>query len=212
MTSKLLGADLEKLWPLIGDGNSDSATLDNCLELLVAGGYSLPHALMLMIPEAWADNPLMEAKRRAFYEYHAALMEPWDGPAALAFTDGRQIGATLDRNGLRPARFFVTSDDLVVMASEAGVLDVPEERIIRKWRLEPGKMLLVDLERGRIIDDDELKAEIAAAKPYQKWLDQTQIKLEALPDEVDADAAAAGTCCSTGSRPSATRRRICASS
>jgi len=184
MTSKLLGADLEKLWPLIGDGNSDSATLDNCLELLVAGGYPLPHALMLMIPEAWADNPLMEAKRRAFYEYHAALMEPWDGPAALAFTDGRQIGASLDRNGLRPARFFVTSDDLVVMASEAGVLDLPEERIIRKWRLEPGRMLLVDLERGRIIDDDELKEEIASAHPYQAWLDKTQIKLEALPDEV----------------------------
>jgi glutamate synthase (NADPH) large chain len=184
MTSKVLGPDLEKLWPLIGDGNSDSATLDNCLELLVAGGYPLTHALMLMIPEAWADNPLMDRKRRAFYEYHAALMEPWDGPAAIAFTDGRQIGATLDRNGLRPARFFVTSDDLVVMASEAGVLDVPEEHIIRKWRLEPGRMLLVDLERGRIVDDDELKAEISAAHPYQAWLDKTQIKLEALPDEV----------------------------
>ena len=184
MTSKLLGADLEKLWPLIGDGNSDSATLDNCLELLIAAGYPLTHALMMLIPEAWADNPLMDKDRRAFYEYHAALMEPWDGPAALAFTDGRQIGATLDRNGLRPARFFVTSDDLVVMASEAGVLDVPEERIIRKWRLEPGKMLLVDLERGWIIDDAELKSEIARAKPYQKWLDQTQIKLDSLPAEV----------------------------
>ncbi len=184
MSSKLLGADLEKLWPLIGDGNSDSATLDNCLELLIAGGYSLPHALMLMIPEAWAGNELMDPQRRAFYEYHAALMEPWDGPAALAFTDGRQIGATLDRNGLRPARFMVTSDDLVIMASEAGVLDIPEERITRKWRLEPGKMLLVDLERGRIIDDAELKAEIAGAKPYQQWLDETQIKLETLPDEI----------------------------
>ncbi len=184
MTSKLFGKDLEKLWPLIGDGNSDSATLDNCLELLVTGGYSLPHALMLMIPEAWAENPLMDPARRAFYEYHAALMEPWDGPAAIAFTDGRQIGATLDRNGLRPARFIVTSDDLVIMASEAGVLDVPEENIVRKWRLEPGKMLLVDLERGRIIDDDELKSEIAAAKPYQQWLDETQIRIETLPDEV----------------------------
>ncbi len=184
MTSKLLGKDLDKLWPLIGDGNSDSATLDNCLELLIAGGYPLTHALMMLIPEAWADNPLMDKDRRAFYEYHAALMEPWDGPAALAFTDGRQIGATLDRNGLRPARFFVTSDDRVVMASEAGVLDVPEERIIRKWRLEPGKMLLVDLEKGKIIDDDELKSEIARAKPYQKWLDQTQIRLDALPAEV----------------------------
>jgi len=184
MTSPLLGGDLEKLWPLIGDGNSDSATLDNCLELLIAGGYSLPHALMLMIPEAWAGNELMEPQRRAFYEYHAALMEPWDGPAALAFTDGRQIGATLDRNGLRPARFMVTDDDLVIMASEAGVLDVPEARIVRKWRLEPGKMLLVDLEGGRIIDDDELKAEIASAQPYQQWLDETQIKLESLPDEI----------------------------
>jgi glutamate synthase (NADPH/NADH) large chain len=159
MTSKLLGADLAKLWPLIGDGNSDSATLDNCLELLIAGGYPMIHALMMMIPEAWAENPLMDQDRRAFYEYHAALMEPWDGPAALAFTDGRQIGATLDRNGLRPARFLVTSDDHVVMASEAGVLDFPEEKIVRKWRLEPGKMLLVDLAKGRIVDDAELKAE-----------------------------------------------------
>ena len=184
MTSKLLGEDLEKLWPLIGDGNSDSATLDNCLELLIAGGYPLTHALMMMIPEAWADNPMMDKDRRAFYEYHAALMEPWDGPAALAFTDGRQIGATLDRNGLRPARFFVTSDDLVVMASEAGVLDVPEERIIRKWRLEPGKMLLVDLEKGKIVDDSELKGELSRAKPYQAWLDTTQIKLENLPADV----------------------------
>jgi glutamate synthase (NADPH) large chain len=184
MTSKVLGGDLEKLWPLIGDGNSDSATFDNCLELLIAGGYSLPHALMLLIPEAWAGNELMDPARRAFYEYHAALMEPWDGPAAMAFTDGRQIGATLDRNGLRPARFLVTSDDLVVMASEAGVLDIPEKNIARKWRLEPGKMLLVDLERGRIVDDTELKAEICSAKPYQAWLDQTQIKLETLPDEI----------------------------
>jgi glutamate synthase (NADPH) large chain len=184
MTSKLLGDDLEKLWPLIGDGNSDSATVDNCLELLVAGGYSLPHALMLLIPEAWHENELMDPARRAFYEYHAALMEPWDGPASIAFTDGRQIGATLDRNGLRPARFIVTDDDRVIMASEAGVLDVPEERIVRKWRLEPGRMLLVDLERKRIIHDDELKAEIASAKPYQQWLDKAQIKLESLPDEV----------------------------
>jgi glutamate synthase (NADPH/NADH) large chain len=184
MTSKLLGADLDKLWPLIGDGNSDSATLDNCLELLVAGGYPLPHALMMMIPEAWSENPLMDPDRRAFYEYHAALMEPWDGPAALAFTDGRQIGATLDRNGLRPARFLITDDDHVVMASEAGVLNIPEERIVRKWRLEPGKMLLVDLERQCIIDDDELKAEIATAKPYQQWLDKTQIRIESLPDEI----------------------------
>ena len=184
MTSKVLGDDLAKLWPLIGDGNSDSATLDNCLELLLAGGYSLSHALMMMIPEAWSGNKVMFEDRRAFYEYHAALMEPWDGPAAIAFTDGRQIGATLDRNGLRPARFIVTKDDLIVMSSEAGVLEFPEEQIVQKWRLEPGKMLLVDLEKGQIIGDGSLKKEIANARPYQAWLDKTQIRLESLPDEV----------------------------
>jgi len=184
MTSKVLGDDLAKLWPLIGDGNSDSATLDNCLELLLAGGYSLPHALMMMIPEAWSGNKTMFDDRRAFYEYHAALMEPWDGPAAIAFTDGRHIGATLDRNGLRPARFIVTHDDLIVMSSEAGVLEFPEEQIKQKWRLEPGRMLLVDLAEGRIIGDGTLKAKIAQARPYQAWLDETQIRLESLPEEV----------------------------
>ncbi|MCU0894774.1 MAG: glutamate synthase subunit alpha, partial [Rhodospirillales bacterium] len=184
MKSDLLGDDLEKLWPLIGDGASDSATFDNALELLVAGGYSLPHAMMMMIPEAWDANPLMDEKRRAFYEYHAAMMEPWDGPAAVAFTDGRQIGATLDRNGLRPARYIITSDDLVVMASEVGVLRIPEEKIVKKWRLQPGKMFLIDLEQGRIIDDEEVKAQLAAEQPYQRWLDDTQIKVENLPPEV----------------------------
>ncbi|MDA1101529.1 MAG: glutamate synthase large subunit [Proteobacteria bacterium] len=184
MKSAVLGDDLEKLWPLIGDGDSDSATLDNAFELLIAGGYSLSHAMMMMIPEAWNDNALMDADRRAFYEYHAGLMEPWDGPAAIPFTDGRQIGATLDRNGLRPARYVVTDDDLVIMASEVGVLDIPEEKIVRKWRLQPGKMFLIDLEEGRIIDDEEIKASLAQAKPYQKWLDETQIQLEDLPDEV----------------------------
>jgi glutamate synthase (NADPH/NADH) large chain len=184
MTSKVLGDDLAKLWPLIGDGNSDSATLDNCLELLLAGGYSLPHALMMMIPEAWSGNKTMFDDRRAFYEYHAALMEPWDGPAAIAFTDGRHIGATLDRNGLRPARFIVTHDDLIVMSSEAGVLEFPEEQIKQKWRLEPGRMLLVDLAEGQIIGDGALKTKIANARPYQAWLDETQIRLESLPEEV----------------------------
>ncbi len=184
MSSDVLGDDLAKLWPLIGDGASDSATFDNALELLLAGGYSLAHAMMLMIPEAWTDNTLMDADRQAFYEYHAAVMEPWDGPAAVAFTDGRQIGATLDRNGLRPARYFITDDDLVVMASEMGVLDIPEEGIVKKWRLQPGKMLLIDLGQGRIIGDDELKADLARAKPYRKWLDQTQIRLRELPQEV----------------------------
>ncbi len=184
MASNILGEDLSKVWPLIPEGQSDSACFDNALELLVAGGYSLSHAMMMLIPEAWSGNPLMNKDRRAFYEYHAALMEPWDGPAAVAFTDGRQIGATLDRNGLRPARYLVTSDDLIVMASEMGVLDIPEEKIIKKWRLQPGKMFLADLETGRIIDDSEIKAELSASQPYQKWLDQSQMPLDQLPADV----------------------------
>ncbi len=184
MASEILGEDLEKVWPLIPEGQSDSACFDNALELLVAGGYSMAHAMMMLVPEAWAGNPLMDEERRAFYEYHAALMEPWDGPAAVAFTDGRQIGATLDRNGLRPARYLITDDDLVVMASEMGVLRIPEERIIKKWRLQPGKMFLIDLEQGRIIDDEEIKHQLASAKPYQEWLDKSQILLRHLPETV----------------------------
>ena len=186
MSSELLGADLAKMVPLIGPNQSDTACIDNALELLViGGGYSLAHAMMMLIPEAWSD-PLMDPERRAFYEYHAALMEPWDGPAAIAFTDGRQIGATLDRNGLRPARYIVTEDDLVIMASEAGVLPVPEDKINRKWRLQPGKMLLIDLEEGRIIDDAEIKAKLAAEHPYEAWLKETQWKLEDLPEAPEA--------------------------
>jgi len=181
MRSKQFGDDLDKVWPLIPEGQSDSAGFDNALELLVLGGYSLAHAMMLLIPEAWHGNPLMDEERRAFYEYHAALMEPWDGPAAVAFTDGRQIGATLDRNGLRPARYLVTEDDTVVMASEMGVLPIPEDRIVKKWRLQPGKMLLIDLEQGRIIDDTEVKAELSGMQPYQEWLNRAQIVLEDLP-------------------------------
>src|SRR6185503_18603441 len=182
MESALLGADLDKMWPLIPHGQSDTACLDNALELLVAGGYPLAHAIMMLIPEAWAGNPLMDPKRKAFYEYHAALMEPWDGPADIAFTDGRQIGATLDRNGLRPARFIVTDDDHVVMASECGVLPIPEEKITRKWRLQPGKMLLIDIEQGRIIEDEEIKRSLAEAEPYEEWLKNTQFKLHELPE------------------------------
>jgi len=184
MSSKLLGEDLEKLWPLIVDGQSDSACFDNALELLVAGGYSLPHAMMLLIPEAWAGNPLMDEERRAFYEYHAALMEPWDGPAAVAFTDGRMIGATLDRNGLRPARYLITDDDLVLMASEMGVLDIPQHKIVKKWRLQPGKMFLIDMQAGRIVDDTELKNQLAAAKPYRQWIEQSRYFLGDLPEVV----------------------------
>ena len=181
MASNVLGPDLDKLWPLIAEGQSDSASFDNALELLVQGGYSLAHAMMMLIPEAWEGNMLMDPARRAFYEYHAALMEPWDGPAAIAFTDGRQIGATLDRNGLRPARYLITDDGLVVLCSEMGVLPIPEDKIIRKWRLQPGKMLLIDTEQGRIIDDAEIKAQLAAAHPYQHILNKTQIHVEKLP-------------------------------
>ena len=186
MSSPKFGADINKLWPISYEGQSDTACFDNALEFLVMGGYSLAHAMMMMIPEAWAGNPLMSEERRAFYEYNAALMEPWDGPAAIAFTNGRQIGATLDRNGLRPARYFVTRDDRIIMASEMGVLPVPEQDIVVKWRLQPGKMLLVDLDEGRLIPDEELKAQLARSHPYQEWLERTQIVLENLPPAPEA--------------------------
>ena len=179
--SPSFGEDIHKLWPISYEGQSDTACFDNALEFLVQGGYSLAHAVMMMIPEAWAGNQLMDAERRAFYEYNAALMEPWDGPAAIAFTDGRQIGATLDRNGLRPARYFVTRDDRIIMASEMGVLPIAEKDIVTKWRLQPGKMLLVDLEEGRLIPDEEIKATLARSNPYHEWLQRTQIILEDLP-------------------------------
>ncbi|MCO6048819.1 glutamate synthase large subunit [Mesorhizobium sp. RP14(2022)] len=178
--SELFGNDISKLWPISYEGQSDTACFDNALEFLTQGGYSLAHAMMMLIPEAWAGNKLMDDERRAFYEYHAALMEPWDGPAAVCFTDGRQIGATLDRNGLRPARYVVTDDDRVILASEAGALPVPEEKIVRKWRLQPGRMLLIDLAQGRIISDEEIKHEIASRHPYKTWLRNTQLILEEL--------------------------------
>jgi len=181
VSSPLFGGDINKLWPISYPGQSDTACFDNALEFLIRGGYSLPHAAMMLIPEAWAGNPLMDEDRRAFYEYHAALMEPWDGPAAMCFSDGVHIGATLDRNGLRPARYLVTEDDEVVMSSEAGVLPISAEKIKKKWRLQPGKMLLIDLKQGRIVSDEEIKAELANAHPYKQWLGRTQIVLEELP-------------------------------
>ena len=193
MSSTLLGSDLDKLWPLIAEGQSDSACFDNALELLVAGGYSIAHAMMLLVPEAWYENKLMDEKRKSFYEYHAALMEPWDGPAAVAFTDGNQIGATLDRNGLRPARYLITDDDFVVMASEMGVLDIPQETIVKKWRLQPGKMFLIDMSLGRIIDDAEIKTWLSDSRPYRLWLDRTQIRLEDLPATPSKPVASNGT-------------------
>jgi glutamate synthase (NADPH/NADH) large chain len=177
MKSAVLGDDLKKLFPLIYEGQSDTACFDNALELLIMAGYPIAQAMMMMIPEAWENHSMMDDNRRAFYEYHAAMMEPWDGPAAMAFTDGRHIGGTLDRNGLRPARYIVTDDDLVVMASESGVLPIPESKIIQKWRLQPGKMFLIDLEAGRIIDDKELKDTYSNAKPYKAWINSVRIKL-----------------------------------
>jgi glutamate synthase (NADPH/NADH) large chain len=183
MKSPVLGDDLNKLYPISFEGQSDTATFDNALELLTMAGYPLAHAAMMMIPEAWEQHTTMDERRRAFYEYHAAMIEPWDGPAAMVFTDGKQIGATLDRNGLRPARYIVTDDDLVVMASESGVLPIPENRIVRKWRLQPGKMFLIDFEQGRIIDDEELKNQFAFAKPYRQWIENVRVRLDTVPVE-----------------------------
>ncbi len=181
MKSPVLGDDLKKLYPISFEGQSDTATFDNALELLTMSGYPLAHAAMMMIPEAWENHELMDERRRAFYEYHAAMLEPWDGPAAMVFTDGKQIGATLDRNGLRPARYIVTDDDLVVMASESGVLPVPQNRILKKWRLQPGKMFLIDLEQGRIVDDEELKNQFANARPYRQWIENVRVRLDSIP-------------------------------
>ncbi|MEN9587660.1 MAG: hypothetical protein RIT15_1235 [Pseudomonadota bacterium] len=178
MSSPVLQADLQKLYPISFADQSDTATFDNCLELLTMAGYPLAQAVMMMIPEPWEQHTTMDERRKAFYEYHAAMMEPWDGPASIVFTDGRQIGATLDRNGLRPSRYCITDDDLVIMGSESGVLPVPESKIVRKWRLQPGKMFLIDLEQGRMIDDEELKANLANSKPYKQWIENLRIKLD----------------------------------
>ncbi|MDP1938201.1 MAG: glutamate synthase-related protein, partial [Hylemonella sp.] len=185
MSSPVLGADLQKLYPISFADQSDTATFDNCLELLTMAGYPISQAVMMMIPEPWEQHTTMDERRKAFYEYHAAMLEPRDGPASIVFTDGRQIGATLDRNGLRPSRYCVTDDDLVIMASESGVLPVPESKIVRKWRLQPGKMFLIDLEQGRMIDDEELKANLANSKPYKQWIENLRIKL----DDVETGAA-----------------------
>ncbi|MFV0680278.1 glutamate synthase-related protein [Ottowia sp.] len=178
MSSPVLGDDLKKLYPISFADQSDTATFDNCIELLTMAGYPLAQAAMMMIPEPWEQHSTMDERRRAFYEYHASMLEPWDGPASIVFTDGRQIGATLDRNGLRPARYCVTDDDFVVMGSESGVLPVPEHKIVRKWRLQPGKMFLIDLEQGRMIDDEEVKASLANAKPYKRWIEDLRIRLD----------------------------------
>src|SRR5438034_2501245 len=180
--SELFGDDLAKVLPVIRAGGSDTATFDNVLEFLVMTGRSLPHALLMMIPEPWAGHESMSPELKAFYEYHSSLMEPWDGPASIAFTDGTVIGAVLDRNGLRPSRYYVTKDEMVVMASEVGVLDVPPENIVIKERLHPGRIFLIDTIQGRIISDEEIKRELAAAHPYATWLAQNLVDIEDLPD------------------------------
>src|SRR6059036_2874844 len=187
--SPLLGDDLEKILPVTREGLSDSATFDNVLEFLVMNGRSLPHAILMMIPEPWQNHESMSPERRAFYEYHASLMEPWDGPASIAFTDGTVVGAVLDRNGLRPSRYYVTKDDLVIMASEVGVLDVPPERVLEKRRLQPGRMFLVDTSEGRIVSDEEIKQEMASAHSYGQWLKDNQVRFADLPDLPETEPA-----------------------
>ena len=179
--SDLFGDDIKKVLPIIDQTGSDSGMFDNVLELLVLSGRSLPHAVMMMIPEPWSGDPNMSPEKKAFYEYHSFLMEPWDGPASIAFTDGLRIGAVLDRNGLRPSRYYVTKDGLVIMASEVGVLDIPPDRIEQKGRLQPGRMFLVDMEEGRIIGDDELKQKIATEHPYADWVREHAIEFDHLP-------------------------------
>ncbi len=182
LASELFGADLKKVFPVIQEDGSDSAKFDNCLEFLALSGRSLPHAVMMMIPEPWENHESMDEKKHAFYEYHSSLMEPWDGPASIAFTDGTVVGAVLDRNGLRPSRYYVTKDDLVIMASEVGVLDVPPERVLEKRRLQPGRMFLVDTSEGRIISDEEIKTQMAKGQPYGKWLKDNRVHFSDLPN------------------------------
>ena len=187
LASPLFGDDLRKLFPIMQEDGSDSSKFDNCLEFLVLSGRSLPHAVMMMIPEPWEDHENMSAEKRAFYEYHSSLMEPWDGPASIGFTDGVRVGAILDRNGLRPSRYYVTKDDLLILASEVGVLDVPPEMVLEKRRLQPGRMLLVDTEKGRIISDEEIKQEIATAHPYGEWLTKHTVHFDDLPTPKDTE-------------------------
>ncbi len=188
LESAAFGEHLADFKPIIRPGGSDSASLDNVVDFLVAGGRSLPHVMMMLVPEAWEGQPEMPPERRAFYEYHASLVEPWDGPAALAFTDGVYLGATLDRNGLRPMKYVVTASGFVVAASELGVLDFEPEDVIEKGRLQPGRMLLVDLARGRVVGDEEIKREIASQKPYAEWLAANKIDLRTLPEAAPAPA------------------------
>ena len=190
LQSDLLPGDLQRIFPIITPGASDSASFDEVLELLHLGGRSLPHAVLMMIPEAWENHRHMDPARRAFYRFHGAVMEPWDGPASIAFTDGTVVGAVLDRNGLRPSRYWVTDDGLVVMASEVGVLDIDPARVVQRGRLQPGRMFLVDTAKGRIVADEEIKAELAGEHPYEDWLEREQIHFDDLSAALHPHAAA----------------------
>ena len=201
--------DLPRILPVIHDDGSDSSDFDNALEFLTLAGRPLPLVVMMMIPEPWSRHATMSDEKRAFYEYYSALMEPWDGPASIAFTDGNVVGAVLDRNGLRPSRYYVTKDDLVVMASEVGVLDIPPEDIAIKGRLQPGRMFLVDTEQGRIISDEELKQEMARAYPYRRWLDENMVQLAICLFRTESRLQHRRRSCSA-SRRLATRSKICA--
>src|SRR5687767_6466583 len=182
LQSDVFGDELQKMYPILTESGSDSATLDNALQFLTVNGRSLPHAVLMMVPEAWQNNTLMDPDLKAFYEYHACLMEPWDGPASIAFTNGSLIGAVLDRNGLRPSRYYVTKDDHVIMASEVGALPVDPANVAKKWRLQPGKIFLIDTKKGRIVDDTEIKRELVDKRPWRKWLEENLIDLESLPE------------------------------
>ena len=210
LTSERFGDELTKLFPILSDSTSDSATLDNCLQFLAVNGRSLPHAMLMLIPEAWQNNRLMDPDLRAFYEYHACLMEPWDGPAGVAFTNGEQLGATLDRNGLRPARYYVTHDDLLIMGSEAGCVSVPPESVKEKSRLRPGRVLLVDFAEGRIVDDAEVKQGLVDARPWRRWLEENMVELDSLP-EADSPRRHGGTEEEIGSEPPCLRASVVSS-
>ncbi|MCK5711075.1 MAG: glutamate synthase subunit alpha, partial [Deltaproteobacteria bacterium] len=191
LSSELFGDDLEKAFPIISPDGSDSGNFDNCVEFLTLAGRPIEHAVMMMIPEPWSKHETMSNEKKAFYEYHSCLMEPWDGPASIAFTDGTKVGAVLDRNGLRPSRYYVTKDDMVIMGSEVGVLDVPAEMVLYKGRLQPGRMFLIDTEEGRIVEDEELKDKLSKEKPYREWLDNNLLPLndiEATQDKADEEA------------------------
>ena len=183
VAADIFGEDIKKLFPNRRAGRSDSGSFDNVLEFLLMSGRSLPEALLMMIPEAWQQHGDMSDAKRAFYEYHSCLIEPWDGPASIAFSDGTCIGAVLDRNGLRPSRYYITDDDKCIMASEVGVVEVDPARVIKKGRLQPGRIFLIDFNEGRMIPDDELKNGLAAAHPYQEWVAQNRIELDEVPKQ-----------------------------